>query len=84
MKIKVLKENDFYKTSDLALAAVIFLFYPLEEIDNQNPRKAQFLFKKDAALDELIKNYWCGELKVEPQTYFNALRIIKARLYGEK
>ena len=82
--IKKLQEKDFYKTADLALTAVVFLFYPLEAINKQNPRKAQFLFKQDADLDELIEKYWKGELKVEPQAYFNALRVIKARLYGEE
>ena len=82
--IKKLQEKDFYKTADLALTAVVFLFYPLEAINKQNPRKAQFLFKQDAELDELIEKYWKGELKVEPQAYFNALRVIKARLYGEE
>jgi len=82
MTIKILKENDFYKTADLALAAVIFISYPLESIDRQD-RKAQFLFKKDTGLDELIANYWRGELKVDPRRYFEALRLIKARLYGE-
>lgn len=84
MTTEILKENDFYRTADLALTTVIFLSYPLEAIDRQSPRKAQFLFKRDSQLDALIGNYWRGELKVEPQAYFNALRIIKARLYGEE
>lgn len=84
MTHEILKEKDFYKTADLALATAIFLFYPLEAIDRQNPRKSQFLFKRDAELDELIDSYWRGELKVAPQEYFNALRVIKARLYGEE
>lgn len=84
MTTKILKENDFYRTADLALATTVFLFYPLEAIDKQNPRKAQFLFKRNSQLDELIESYWRGELKVEPQAYFNTLRVIKARLYGEE
>lgn len=82
MTTEILNEKDFYQTSDLALAAVIFLFYPLEAIGRQNPRKAQFLFKRNNQLDELVESYWREELKVEPQAYFNALRVIKARLYG--
>lgn len=84
MTTKILKKDDFYQTADLALATAISLFYPLEGIDRQNQRKSQFLFKRrDNQLDELIEGYWRGELKVSPQEYFNALRIIKARLYGE-
>jgi hypothetical protein len=84
MTTKALNENekDFYRTADLALATAISLFYPIEVIDRKNPRKAQFIFKREDGLDELIESYWRGELKVEPQAYFNALRVIKARLYG--
>ena len=84
MTKKILSENDYYLTPDLALATTLSLFYPLEAIDKQNPRKAQFLFKRDPGLDELIESYWRSELKIEPQAYFNQLRIIKARLYGEE
>jgi len=85
MNTKILNEKDFYRTADLALATAISLFYPLEAIDRQDSRrKARFLFKRNAELDELIENYWKGELRVEPQAYFNALRVIKARLYGEE
>jgi hypothetical protein len=84
MTIKILKENDFYRTSDLALATTISLFYPIEAIDKQNPHKAYFIFKREEGLDELIEKYWRGELRVEPKTFFNQLRVIKARLYGSE
>ncbi len=85
MTTEIQNEKDLYKTTtDLALAAAIYLFYPLETIDRQNPRKSQFIFKQNKGLDKLIENYWRGKLKVEPQAYFNALRVIKARLYGEE
>jgi len=77
-----LNENDFIKTQDLALATAISLSYPIAAIDREsNPRKAQFVFKRDAGLDELITSYWRRELKVEPQAYFDAMRAIKGRLY---
>jgi hypothetical protein len=84
MTIKILKENDFYRTSDLALATTISLFYPIEAIDKQNPRKAYFVFKREEGFDELIEKYWKGELRIEPKTFFNQLRVIKARLYGSE
>lgn len=79
-----LKLNDYYSTSDLALATALSLFYPVDAIDRQNPHKAQFLFKRNQELDQLIESYWRGELKVNPATYFNQLKIIKARLYEER
>jgi hypothetical protein len=75
-----LNENTFFKTTDLALATTISLSYPLETIDRGN-RKAQFVFKRDVGLDELITSYWRRELKVEPQAYYDALRVTKGQLY---
>jgi len=82
--IQRLDINDFYETSDLALATAISLWYPIDAIDKQNPRKATFLFKRDEKFDELLEAYWKRELKIEPQEYFNQLKAIKARLYSEK
>lgn len=82
---KRLKVDDHFYTSDLALASLITLYYPLEAIDRtQNPYKAQFIFKKDSQLDQLVDTYWHGQLKIEPQAYFNALKSIKARLYSDR
>lgn len=79
-----LSTNDYYSTSDLALATVISLSYPIEVIDRTNPTKAEFLFKRDEGLDKLVESYWRRELKIEPQAYFNQLKAIKARLYSER
>lgn len=84
IKTETIKNNDFYRTTDMALAVVLSLFYPIEAIDRQNPRKVQFLFSRDKNLDQLVESYWRGDIKVEPQAYFNQIRIVKARLYGEE
>jgi len=73
--------KSLYKTSDLALAAIISLQSPIELIDRTNPRKALFFFKRSKKLDKAIKAYWRGETRVEPRAYFDELRRIKARLY---
>jgi len=74
-----LLQPNTYITSDLALAAALSLFYPLEAIDHRNPR-AEFLFKRDDQLDKLIEAFWRGEMRVSPQAYFYQLRLIKTRL----
>jgi len=84
MNPKILKENDFYSTTDLGLAGAINCYYPLEGIDYHDPKEAQFLFKKERELDKLIESYWQKELKIDAQTYYIQLRILKNRLYEEK
>lgn len=84
MNQQTLNTNEYFSTSDLALATAISLCYPIDAIDKQNPRKASFLFKRNDKFDELLETYWKRELKIEPQEYFNQLKAIKARLYSEK
>ena len=78
-----MKQNkNYFSTTDLALATVISLYLPIEGIDKINPHKVEFLFKRTRELDQLIQVYWRKELKVEPQTFFAQLKVIKSRLYS--
>jgi hypothetical protein len=83
MSMKI-KEDNLFRTSDLALATVISLSFSIELIDKENPSKAYFVFRKTRALDEAVEKYWRGDLKVEPQQYHAQLRVIKARLYAQE
>ena len=78
-------DNQFYKTADLALVAVLLLFIPdsLEVVDRGNPYKVLFCFGKSPELDSLVKRYWSRELQVEPQTFFNQIKQVKVRIYAE-
>ncbi len=76
-------EDSFYRTADLALAAAISLFRPLEAIDQtSDPRRCEFVFAHDQELDAIIEAYWRRELKVDPRAYADAHRAIKARIFG--
>lgn len=85
MKIKnseTEKQQIFFETSDLALATVISLYLPIIDIDKQNPRKAIFVLNLNKDLTELVRKYWNKELRIEPRQYFDQLKALKARLYG--
>lgn len=83
MTTKILQSKDFYRTADLALAAAISIFVPLEAVDKTDSRRAYFIFPQSEELDELVAAFWRKELKVEPQAYFDQLRAIKTRLYAQ-
>ena len=70
-----------YSTSDLSLAVTLSIYEPIRDIDKTNPYKATFIFAKSKKLENLISDYWQKKLSVEPQTFFNQLKIVKARLY---
>jgi len=76
--------KDYFLTSDLSLCTTISLQCPIESINRSNPRKAVFVFKKTKKLDELVSAYYRDEIRISPQTYFNQLRVIKARLYANE
>lgn len=76
--------KDYFLTSELSLCTTLSLQCPIERINRSNPRKAVFVFKKTKKLDELVDAYYRDEIKVSPQTFFNQLRAIKARLYANE
>lgn len=81
--MKILKETDFYKSSDLAMISTLSCYgYQIEAIDKQNPNKAVFLIKRDEKLDNLIQQYFTHQLQVEPLMFFNFLKEIKTRIYN--
>lgn len=82
---KVLTQDDYFESSDLALCATLCCCgYRIEAINKQNPKKAIFLIKRDGQLDDLIQKYWTHQLKVEPMSFFNFLKEIKARVYSRE
>ena len=83
--MKITKEKldeNFYSTSDLALAATLNLYYPIKEFNKKNPKRVYFIFKKDKDFDLLMEHYCKGELKVDPQKYFNSLKTLKNMIYS--
>lgn len=75
--------NQSIKTSDLALATTLSLFSPIESTESVSDKKVLFVFLKTPELDKLIAMYWRGEMRVEPQHFFNQLKVIKTRIYSQ-
>lgn len=75
--------NNFYQTSDFSLAATLSVWVPLVAVDRTNPRRSCFLFERSQELDTLVEAFHQRQLSVEPQTYYGAIRALKARLYED-
>ena len=85
MRIKITELNeDIFSTSDLALAAILSIWFPLQKVDKRNPRRALFVFHRSKKLDNLLKKYWEKKLAIEPRQYFDQLKSLKARLYSNE
>lgn len=77
-----LKETDFFKTSDMCLAAVLCCYgYSIEAIDRQSGSKAVFIVKRDENFDALLQKYFTHQLRVEPLSFFGFQKELKTRLY---
>jgi hypothetical protein len=81
---KITSVNNYYRSSDLALVAFLSLSYRIEAIDREPSGKAFFMFEKTDELEIEIAKYWSRQSVVEPQTFFNQLKTIKARIYSQQ
>lgn len=78
-----MKNDNYYKTSDLALTTAISLYSPIETTEFIDNKKVFFVFLKSQELEKLIDLYRRGDMRVEPQQFFNQLRVIKTRIYSQ-
>lgn len=76
-----MNKQPMYQTSDLACAAAISLFVPLEDVDKSVPRRAQFIFARTPELEDIVAEFQKRQLSVEPRAYFDQIKALKTRLY---
>jgi len=81
-----LTENDFYRTTDLALCTALVCFgYSIDAIErNKNSGRVTFLIKRDPNIDEVVSKIFAGELLVHPFIFFNNLKTVKTRIYNSE
>lgn len=77
------KNDNYYYTSDLGLcAALVCVGFELIDLNRDNPRKVGFVFEKKVGLDEVVKDYFSGKLKVSARMLFDNIKAVKNRLYS--
>lgn len=76
------RNKKVFRTADLSLTAALCVSgFVIEEMDRVSPTRSVFIFEDSAELQEAINGYWRGELRVEPQAFFNQMKTLKARIY---
>lgn len=71
-----------FRSADLALAAALCVVgFVIEEIEKTVTGRAVFIFNDTPELQASVDKYWRGEMVVDPQAYFNQLKILKSRIY---
>jgi len=76
-------ESKLFQTQDLNLTAVLIVeSFRLDDIEKNKEGKATFIFRNSLSLQTKISQYWNNELLVNPQDLFNALKLLKNRIYS--
>lgn len=75
--------NEF-RTADLSLVAALCVSgFVVEEMERVSPIRSVFIFQSSDELQGTVDGYWRGDLRVEPQAFFNQLKVLKARIYEQ-
>lgn len=73
----------FFYTFDLGLsAALVSVGFSLVSLERGDLQKVQFVFRRADGIDETIDAHWSNRLEVKSRTYFDALKMLKNRLYS--
>lgn len=75
-------DENYFKTSDLALAGTISLSFPVIATDRTNPPRVLFVFDRTPELDQLVDRFWRNEITVKPQVFANQIKNLKTRIYS--
>lgn len=77
--------NKTYFTTSLNLGAVLIcLGISLDSVIKNQDGKSTFVFIRTPQLDEIVENFWQKKLRVEPNSFWEAQRFLKSRIYGEE
>ena len=83
---KIFSLNDsasVFSTSDIGVAtALLCANCELLNVEKSNPRKALFVFRKQADIEEIANKYFADRLEVKARSFFDNLKALKNKLYS--
>lgn len=74
--------NDTFTTSDINLAATLLSEGFIPYCTDKSGGKTLFLFKLEKKIEETVQSYWNRSLKVEPQSHFANIKMLKNQIYS--
>jgi hypothetical protein len=78
------EEIEVFTNYDLGLsAALLCAGFELLSVDKDNPRKALFVFRKQAGIEDIANRYFSDRLEVKARSFFDHLKALKNKLYSE-
>lgn len=78
------QNKDWYETSSMVLTATLIARgSSLASVSNEGS-KSIFIFNSSTQLNKTIELFWQKKLLIEPNAFWEAIRFLKSRIYGEK
>lgn len=75
---------EFYLTYDLGCSsALVSSGFELISLGKSNPKKVQFMFRREAGIESVVDEYWADRLEVKARSFFDNTKMIKNRIYSE-
>lgn len=82
-KIKHNCEHSHFLTYDLGCAsALVTAGFELLELDRTNPRKVNFIFKRDEGIESVADDFWSDRLAQKSRAFWDNTKNLKNRLYS--
>lgn len=77
-------QTNYFYTFDLGCsAALISAGFELVSLDKANPRKVQFIFRREIGIEKVVDDYWADRLEVKARAFFDNVKMLKSRIYSE-
>ncbi len=78
-------KNQDFMTFDLGCAsALVSSGLELVSLDKSNPKKVQFVFKREAGIEKIVNDYFADKLEVKARKFFDDIKSIKNRIYSSE
>lgn len=73
----------FYSTYDLGCAsALVTAGFEILDLDRTNPRKVNFIFKRDTGIEAVADDFWSDRLEQKSRAFWDNTKNLKNRLYS--
>lgn len=83
--MKMIPHQELYTTSEWPLICSLVTFgHQIEHIDRTDPLRVVFGFRRQGNIEQIIENFWKGGLNVPVVSFYQNLRLLKARLKNEQ
>jgi len=77
--------TEFYLTYDLGCSsALVSSGFELVSLDKSNPKKVQFIFRRELGIEKVADDYFADRLELKARGFFDNIKSIKNRLYSSE